>query len=108
MVITGLLVIGFVVLIIAPTVHRRVNARSRHTAESQRLDRATALRDSPAGASRSFARATDAVAVRDQLLLRGVRCEVIADEPGADLVYRREDDDVVSALLEERNGPGPN
>ena len=88
--------------------HRRVNARSRHTAESQRIDRATALRDSPEGASRSFKRAADAVAVRDQLLLRGVRCEVIADEPGAALVYRREDDDVVSTVLEERNGPAPN
>lgn len=101
MVIAALIGTGFAVLLIAPTVHRRINVRSRSEAERARRDRVANLRDSPDGASHSFASARHAVAVRDVLLLRGVRAEVVSTDTSTELVYRREDADAVEAAVSE-------
>lgn len=100
----GLLGVGFVVLIFAPTVHRRSNARSRELAETSRRDRAQELRDSPNGRSQTFTRFDTAVAVRDRLLLRGVRAEVISEQGSPVLIYHANDEATVGAVIEEVSG----
>lgn len=101
MVIVGLIAIGFLVLLIAPTVHRSVNAKSRATVETARVDRANSLRDSVDGATRSFPDAATAVRVRDRLLLRGVRAEVISEKGLALLVYRSADEHTLDEVIAE-------
>jgi|GEM_PF-1303593 len=101
MVIVGLIVIGFVVLLVAPTVHRRINANSRAIAETGRIERAKALRDSPNGASRTFDTARQAVRVRDRLLLRGVRSELLSEDGDAALIFNSADATVVDSVLDE-------
>jgi len=101
MVITALIVIGFVVLLIAPTVHRRINANSRSAAEQNRVGRARELRDSTDGSVRTFESPARAVNVRDHLLLRGVRSEILSEEGSTVLVFRSEDAEVVDSVLSE-------
>ncbi|MFT7473347.1 MAG: hypothetical protein ACI81L_000262 [Verrucomicrobiales bacterium] len=101
MVIVGLIGTGFVVLLVAPTIHRRINARSRHDAETARLERATRLRNSRDGASSTFNSGADAVRVRDRLLLRGVRSELIYEGEQTLLVYPGEDGLVVEGVIAE-------
>lgn len=101
MVIVGLIGTGFVVLLIAPTIHRRINARSRHDAETARLERATRLRDSSNGGSTAFVGGADAVRVRDRLLLRGVRSEMIYEDERTLLVYPSDDQDIVDSVVTE-------
>ena len=101
MVIAALIGVGIVVLLVAPTIHRRINAKSRETAESSRIERAQVLRESPEGQSTHFDSAANAVKVRDRLLLRGVRAEVIREGAKTALVYRSTDAPVVRALMDE-------
>ncbi len=92
---------GFIVLLIAPTIHRRINAKSRRVAESKRVDRAEALRTSPVGAVQSFVKARDAALLRDRLILRGVRSELIQEAEKTLVVYNVSDTDAVNALMSE-------
>lgn len=101
MVITGLIVTGFVVLLIAPTIHRRINTKNRETAEANRVERAQRLQKSTDGESRRFDSASDAVAMRDRLLLRGVRAEVVNEGGQATLIYNSKDASTVDAVLVE-------
>lgn len=101
MVIVGLIAIGFVVLLVAPTVHRRINVRSQATAEASRVARANALRSSADGAVREFGDASAAIATRDRLLLRGVRAEVVPSAGSTSLIYHKDDSAVLEAVLTE-------
>lgn len=101
MVIAALIGAGIVVLLIAPTIHRRINTKSRETAESTRIARAQALRESHDGVSRIFANASHAVKLRDRLLLRGVRAEVISEGGQTILIYRSAEEPVVLSLMNE-------
>jgi len=101
MVIVGLIGIGFVVLLVAPTVHRSINARSRASAEQVRVERAHLLRSSPDGASRTFPSFAAAVQVRDRLLLRGVRAEVVQDEGRAALIYAAGESETLESVMRE-------
>lgn len=101
MVITGLIVTGFVVLLIAPTIHRRINTKNRETAEANRVERAQRLQNSTDGESRQFDSASDAVAMRDRLLLRGVRAEVVSDGAQATLIFNSNDANIVDAVRAE-------
>ena len=99
--IAALIVGGFIVLLIAPTLHRRINARSREAAESKRVERAATLRDSNEGTSRRFESAYHAVKVRDRLLIRGVRAEIVAVEGPTTLIYKIADEQVVLDVMAE-------
>lgn len=101
MVITGLIVAGFVVLLIAPTIHRRINAKSRESAEAKRVARAHELQTSTEGESRLFDVAADAVKMRDRLLIRGVRSELVTENGQTTLIFRSADAETVTAVLEE-------
>lgn len=101
MIIAGLVGAGVLVLLVAPTIHRRINARSRSQAEEGRRSRATQLRTSETGRERLFPDATAAVRLRDALLLRGVRVELVRESGGVVLVYDRDDEETVLAAIEE-------
>ena len=101
MVIVGLIAVGFLVLLIAPTVHRSINARSRASVETARVDRANALRDSSDGATRQFGDAATAMRVRDRLLLRGIRTEVVPDRGNVVLIYRLADEPTLKDVIAE-------
>lgn len=101
MVIVALIGAGFVVLLIAPTLHRSINARSRADAEAVRVSRAQALRTSPDGTAREFSTAAGALKTRDRLLLRGVRSEVVHEEGQTLLIHRVHDGAVVEAVMNE-------
>ena len=101
MVITALIVGGFVVLLVAPTLHRRINARSRDAAELKRVERAATLRDSADGTSRDFGVAANALKVRDRLLLRGVRSEVVSEDGTTTLIYEIANEDIVDSVMNE-------
>ena len=92
---------GFVVLLIAPTIHRKVNAKSRDEAEAKRLGRAESLRSSSSGLVKGFAKATDAAMLRDRLILVGVRSELIQEHGQTLVVYSTADSDAVDALVTE-------
>ena len=97
----GLLAIGFAVLLVAPRIHRKVNARSRSRAETRRSRRVAALRASPGGVEVPVDTHEVAVRARDMLLLRGVRVEVASDAPGARIVTTAADRAAVEAVLSE-------
>lgn len=101
MVIAGLIVAGFVVLLIAPTVHRRINNKNRETAEANRVARAQQLQTSADGESRPFSSAVNAMRMRDRLLIRGVRSEVVTNDGQTTLIYRSSDAEIVEAVLTE-------
>lgn len=101
MVIAALIGVGFLVLLVAPTLHRSINARSRATVEAKRVGRAHDLRASPEGATRSFADARIAMSVRDRLLLRGVRAEVVSEPNSTVLIYRAADGETLDSVIAE-------
>ena len=101
MVIVGLIGAGFVVLLVAPTIHRNINAKSRATAEAGRIARANELRASSDGSVREFTDAASAVRVRDRLLLRGVRAEVVPGHGHTALVYHAGDEPVIDEVIRE-------
>lgn len=81
---------GVVVLLIAPTLHRRSVANSRAGLAESRDRRVAELRAGPDSVEFDLA-GKDALRVRDSLLLRGVRTEVIRNDTGATLVGHRSD-----------------
>ena len=101
MVIVGLIAGGFLVLLVAPTVHRSINAKSRSSVEATRVDRAKSLRDSVDGATRSFSDAASAVQVRDRLLLRGIRTEVVPEGGQVVLIYHSADQSTLDEVIAE-------
>ena len=92
---------GFVVLLIAPTIHRKINAKSRLEAETKRLDRAESLRSSATGEVKGFAKAADAALLRDRLILVGVRSELIQEQGQTLVVYDSSDGEAVETLVTE-------
>lgn len=92
---------GFVVLLIAPTIHRNINAKSRREAESVRVSRAEELRSSPNGAVAEFGRAGDAALLRDRLLLKGVRAELLQENGRTVLIYDKHNTETVEGLRSE-------
>ena len=92
---------GFVVLLIAPTIHRKINAKSRQEAESKRLDRAESLRSSSSGEVLAFTKASEAALLRDRLILVGVRSELLQEDGQTLVVYNSVDEKKVEALVTE-------
>ena len=101
MIFVGVLVVGFFVLLIAPTIHRRINTKSRTEAQAARQTRADELLRSDAGESRRVATAADGALLRDRLLLRGVRSELVVDDDGPLVAFEVEDAGVVDAVIDE-------
>ena len=91
---------GFVTLLVAPTIHRRINASSRRQVARSRADRARQRQDAGA-ASRTFTDASACVRVRDRLLLHGVRAETLSDSGDWLLLFDEADADVVDAAIDE-------
>lgn len=92
---------GFVVLLIAPTIHRNINEKSRNEAETMRVSRAESLRTSSHGATLHFDNAGKAALLRDRLLLNGVRAELIQEDGQTLLIYNRSDEATVTTLTGE-------
>lgn len=101
MIVALVIAAGFVVLLIAPTIHRNINAKSRSEAESKRLGRAESLRSSPDGAAKGFAKAADAALLRDRLILVGVRSELLQENGQTLVVYPAADRGAVEELVTE-------
>jgi len=91
---------GFVTLLIAPTIHRRINAKSRQQVVDARADRARTRR-SEGASTREFADAGECVRVRDRLLLRGVRAEVLEESGSWLLLFDESDATNVDAAISE-------
>lgn len=91
---------GFVTLLIAPTIHRRINAKSRREVAESRAARARERR-SQGAANREFSDAAQTVRVRDRLLLRGVRSEVLEESGRWLLLFDAEDSESVDAAIAE-------
>lgn len=92
---------GFVVLLIAPTIHRRINENSRQAREESRVSRAERLRSSADGAVLTFDRSIQAAQLRDKLLLAGVRVELLKEGSQTLVVYNRADEEMVTAVQEQ-------
>ncbi len=92
---------GFVVLLIAPTIHRNINEKSRNEAESTRVSRAERLRTSADGKTLRFDNAGKATLLRDRLLLNGVRAELIGEDGQTLVIYNAADEATVSNVMDE-------
>lgn len=91
---------GFLTLLVAPTIHRRINASSRRQVAQTRTDRAR-QRQQDGAATREFTDASACVRVRDRLLLHGVRAEMLKDSSQWLLIFDAEDSDAVDAAIAE-------
>ncbi len=100
MILALLIIAGFVTLLVAPTIHRRINASSRRQVAQSRTDRAR-QRQEDGAASREFTDAATCVKVRDRLLLHGVRAEVLKDSDRWLLLFDADDSDAVDAAIAE-------
>ena len=100
MILALLLGAGVVVLLIAPTLHRRSVANSRAGLAASRDRRVAELRASPHGIEFPLPGRT-ALRVRDALLLRGVRTEVVTAGAEATLVGHVDDRATIEAAIEE-------
>lgn len=101
MIVAVVIGIGFVVLLIAPTIHRRINENSREQAKAAKETRAAALLESPDGASLSFPDAKSAAQLRDRLLIRGVRAELLWVAPHTLVVFDKSDEEQVLTVKSE-------
>ncbi len=99
-VIVAVMALGFVVLLVAPSVHRRNTLRSREAAVAARSQSARRLRDA-GGLERRLDPVVDAVRVRDALILRGVRAEILRDRSGVSIVFDAADAETVDSVLAE-------
>ncbi len=91
---------GFLTLLVAPTLHRRSNAKSRRAVAQSRTDRAR-LRLDEGAARREFSDAAACIRLRDRLLLRGVRAEVLDDSGRWLLLFDASDAETVDAAIDE-------
>jgi len=108
MIIALLMAAGFATLLIAPRVHRRSTQRAIAAADAHRAKRAAEFRDDPSSVEHPMASLEEALAVRDALLLRGVRSAVVGEPESAVVITRLSDSDAVSlARSEIANGADP-
>lgn len=91
---------GFLTLLVAPTIHRRINAKSRREVAESRAIRARERR-SQGAAYREFRDAAQCVRLRDRLLLRGVRSEVLEESDRWLLLFDAQDSATVEAVIAE-------
>lgn len=98
MILALLLGAGVVVLLIAPTLHRRSVSNSRAGLADARDRRVAELRAGPDAVEFDLA-GKDALRIRDALLLRGVRTEVVRQAGGATLVGHSADREVIVAAI---------
>lgn len=105
MILALLLGAGVVVLLIAPTLHRRSVESSRAGLAASRDRRVAALRNSADGVEFPLD-GRDALRVRDALLLRGVRTEVVTEGQTATLVGRVDDRSTIEAAIAELTDGG--
>lgn len=98
MILALLLGAGVVVLLIAPTLHRRSVASSRAGLADARDRRVAELRSGPDAIEFDLA-GKDALRVRDSLLLRGVRTEVVQAATGATLVGHVADREAIADAI---------
>lgn len=100
-IIFGLLGLGFAVLLVAPRLHRRSNARSRLDAEHQRSKRVAAMQSSPSSVEVTVASQEQAIRGRDALLLRGIRTEILVRSTEVKLLTTRAELSSVEQVLTE-------
>ena len=97
-IIVGLMLVGLLVLLVAPTLHRRSTNKSRVARRDQRLVRVAELRKQ--GKTAEFRmQGAQAGRMRDALLLLGVRAELDSDSMTSLLVVHTDDEEVCRALL---------
>lgn len=97
----ALLLVGCVVLlIVAPRLHRRSLDRARSRAEAARARRIDELRDRPDSIETVVPETVAALEVRDALLLRGVRAEIVALPGATVLVHSPDDDPIVRDVID--------
>lgn len=106
MVIAALLAGCVALLIVAPRLHRRSLARGLAKAEQIRARRIDELRRRPDSVETPVPESVSATAVRDALLLRGVRVEIVAVPGSTALVHRPEDTPTVRDVLAGWSRPG--
>lgn len=99
MIIALVIAAGFLVLLIAPTLHRRSIQKSRDEAAAKKVQRAESFRDEHSTEEHVVLSAADAVRARDALMLQGVRSEVITGDDGTVLLAADEDRSVVLEVL---------
>ena len=101
MIIALVIGLGFVVLLVAPTIHRRINHNSRERARLAKEARAKELRDSSSGRSIRFNTAQRAVRARDRLLISGIRAELVDEGTATALVFHQDDEQRVNEVIAE-------
>lgn len=99
MVIALLLGGGVVLLIVAPRLHRRSLARAWTRAEAAHARRVEELRRAPDSIETVVPETIPALEVRDALLLRGVRAEIVGLPGATVLVHGPEDTPVVQDVI---------
>lgn len=99
MIIAVVIAAGFLVLLIAPSLHRRSIQKSRDEAAAKKVERAESFRRERSTEEHVLETPADAVRARDALMLQGVRSEVITGENGTVLLAANEDRPVVLEIL---------
>ena len=100
MIIAALILIGFVILLVAPTWHRRSIQNSREEAAARKRERARSFQQEETTEAHLVNDAASAVRARDALLLRGVRSEVIEADGQVVLLATAADRDTVRDVLD--------
>ena len=101
----GLMTLCLVLLIVAPRAHRRVLERVRRSSAREQQRRIDDLRTRSDVAEIGPIDAAIGARVRDTLLLRGVRVELVEASGGARLVYAAEYAADVEAVVAELATP---
>ncbi|MBT8478950.1 MAG: hypothetical protein KJO06_08540 [Gemmatimonadetes bacterium] len=99
MIIAIVIALGFIVLLVAPTMHRRSIQKSRAEAAAKKVERAASFRREQSTEEHVAINAAEAVQARDALMLRGVRSEVVADDDGVVLLASEDDRQAVTAAF---------
>lgn len=107
MIIAALLAAGVALLIVAPRLHRKSLARAMARAETVRARRIEELRRTRGTTETPVPESIPAIAVRDALLLEGIRAEIVALPGSTALVHAPEHTEAVRAVLARFTTPGP-
>lgn len=99
MIIAFVIAAGFLVLLVAPSIHRRSIQKSRDEAAAKKVQRAESFRHEHSTEEHEVRTAADAVRARDALMLQGVRSEVVTGDDGTVLLAANEDRPVVLRVL---------
>ena len=97
-IIVGLMVLGVLVLLVAPSLHRRSTNKSRIARRDQRLERVAEMREQDRTAEYRMSAAQSA-RVRDSLLLQGIRAELDSDSESSLLIVDIDDAGECEAAL---------